>query len=65
LPVVGGAVDGEVIFLPFGEEELFRVWMGKGSGKVGELFTIRKGGEKSPAWETRPLDGVSVKVDVM
>jgi len=51
--------------LPFREEELFGVWVGKGSGKVEELFLICKGEEESPAWETRPLDRVSEKVNVV
>jgi len=39
--------------------------MGRGIGKVDELILIRKRGDESLAWKTRPLDGVSVEVNVI
>ena len=65
LPVVCRAIDGKIVFLPFREEEGFGVWRERQDGEVMKLFPIRKRGEESPAWETRPLDGVSEKVNVM
>jgi len=65
LPVVGRAIDGKVVFLPFREEEGFGVCEGGWEGEMCELFPIHERGEEGPAWETRPLDGVSEKVNVV
>jgi len=65
LPVDGGAVGGKVFLLPFREKEGFWVWVGGQEGKVSELFPVHERRDESPARETRPLDGVSEKVNIV